>query len=213
MLKLALAEIVGTFIIVFIGTAGMVANDVTGGAVTHYGVCLIWGVAVFLAIITAERIGQGHFNPAVTIASAIKSKLKASTVSVHIISQCVGAILASLVLSIFAPRGSNLGATLPRLDIIYVFLIEVAISFCLLAVIEFTIIKKMTLVKAALIIGVYVFIAAVITGPYTGCAMNPARTLGPALIGGVKEALWLYMVAPVLGMLLVLVTIRPGKSV
>jgi len=72
MLKLALAEIVGTFIIVFFGTASMVVNATTGGGLTDIGVCFMWGAAVFSAIVIAEKIGQGHFNPAVTIADAIK---------------------------------------------------------------------------------------------------------------------------------------------
>jgi aquaporin NIP len=209
MLKTALAEIVGTFIIVFIGTGAMVADTAMAGKLTALGVCLIWGFAVFLAIIVAERIGQGHFNPAVTIVSAIKERFGFSTILLHIFFQCIGAILASIVLSFFAPSGSDLGATVPRLELGYVFLIEVVISFCLLAVIEFTVIKKLSLFKAALIIGIYVFIAAIITGPYTGCSMNPARTLGPFLIGTFKEALWLYITAPILGMLLAYIAFRP----
>lgn len=180
----------------------MVVNATTGGGLSHIGVCFAWGAAVFSAIVIAEKIGQGHFNPAVTIADAIKEKLSFPIIVVHIVFQCIGAIVASLLLSFIAPTGSDLGATVPRLAIGYVFLIEVAISFCLLGVIEYTVIKKLPLVKAAFIIGVYVFIAAIITGPYTGCSMNPARTLGPALIGSYKEALWLYCTAPVIGMLL-----------
>jgi aquaporin Z len=201
MLRLALAEILGTFIIVFFGTASMVVNDTTGGGLGHAGVCFAWGAAVSFAIVFAERIGQGHFNPAVTITDAIKEKLPVSKIIVHILSQCIGAIIASVLLSIFSPANSLLGATLPKLDLVWVFLIEVLISFGLMGVILFTVRKQYSLVSAALLIGGYVVLAAFFAGPYTGASMNPARTLGPAIISGQMAGFWVYMIAPTLGML------------
>src|SRR5512135_927096 len=103
MLKIAIAEILGTFIIVFIGTGAMVADDVTAGAVTHLGVCLLWGLAVVLAIVIAERIAQGHFNPAVSVAAAIKERMPLRLLALRIVSQCFGAIVASLLLHFIVP--------------------------------------------------------------------------------------------------------------
>lgn len=204
MLRIALAEILGTFIIVFLGTGSMILNILTSGAVTDLGVCLIWGFAVFLAIIVAERIGQGHFNPSVTLVVAIKQKLPPIQVSVRIVMQSLGAVGASLLLQTWAPGAKSLGETLPALRLWEVFLIEVAISFALMLTIEFSASKKLGLSAAATLIGAYVFVAAYITGPYTGCSMNPARSFGPAFIGGDLQWMWLYATAPTLGMLLTL---------
>lgn len=210
-IRTSLAEIVGTFILVVIGTGSMMLNEITSGEVTHIGVCAAWGLAVYLAIWFAERIGKGHFNPAVTITVAIKEKMPVAEAGLRMVAQTIGAIVASIVLRHYCPTIKTLGQTLPNLPIVSVFLIEVVISFALMVVIEYTVAKKFTLYMAALAIAVYVCVAAIITGPYTGCSMNPARSLGPALIGGGMEWMWLYTLAPMVGMLLTLPVLKRTK--
>jgi glycerol uptake facilitator-like aquaporin len=179
----------------------MMFDELTHGGVTHLGVCLVWGLAVFLAIVLAERIGQGHFNPAVTIASAIKLNIEPGELLQRTAAQFVGAAAASGVLRLIFPSVNTLGETLPGLPVEWVFLIEVIISFGLMAVIEISLAKKFKLRVAAAVIGGYVFLAAFFAGPYTGASMNPARTLGPAAISHLAPALWVYMIAPVVGMI------------
>jgi aquaporin Z len=199
--RTAAAEILGTFIIVFIGCGSMMLDQMTHGVITHLGVCIIWGIAVFLAIISAERIGQGHFNPAVTIASAIKLPMDPGEILQRIGAQLLGATAASVLLRQLLPTVNTLGETLPNLSLAFVFIIEVVISFGLMAVIEFSLAKKMRLPIAALTIGGYVFLAAFFAGPYTGASMNPARTIGPAAVSHLAPDLWVYIVAPTVGMI------------
>ncbi|HYM20739.1 MAG TPA: aquaporin [Candidatus Kapabacteria bacterium] len=211
--RIVAAEIIGTFIIVFLGTGSIMANEATSGGIAHLGICIIWGFAVFLAIVVAERIGQGHFNPAVTIAVALKEKISASVILLRIASQVIGALAASTLLRYALPTITTLGQTLPNLPVWMVFLIETVISFGLMATIEFSVLKKLKLTNAALIIGGYVALAAFVAGPYTGASMNPARTLGPAIVGGIMPALWLYMIAPSLGMVLAVSIIRQRSEI
>ncbi len=204
MLKTALSEFLGTFIIVFIGTASMIINDTSGGAVTHLGICITWGVAVFLAIYLCEKIAEGHFNPGISIVLAFTNGTTASVFVLRLVSQIAGALIASILLSVIFPTNQSLGGTLPNVALWEVFLIEVAISFALMATVFFVQSKGDTLsiFKVALIIGGYVFVAAYLTGPYTGASMNPARTLGPAIVSGYAPALWLYMITAPIGMFL-----------
>jgi aquaporin Z len=203
MKKYIAAEILGTFIIVFIGTGAIIVNEVTGGNVTHLGVCFLWGFAVALAIMSAGRLAESHFNPAVTIALIIAGKFSAKKSFEHISAQITGALLASIVLYLFFPANTTLGTTLPTVEPWMAAVIEIIISFVLMASIAIT---EMMNVKsrllAALMIGFAVFVAAFFAGPLTGASMNPARSIGPALISGHTEYLVLYLLAPVAGMLL-----------
>ncbi len=204
MLKTAISEILGTFIIVIIGTASIIINDMSGGAVTHFGICICWGVAVFLAIYLCEKIAEGHFNPAVSTVLAITSGTTTPIYILRVVSQLSGAILASVILSLIFPMHPSLGGTLPKLDHWKVFIIEVTISFALMTTVFFVQSKgeKLSVFNVALIIGLYVFVAAYITGPYTGASMNPARTLGPAIVSGYAPSVWLYMITAPIGMFL-----------
>lgn len=203
MRKYIIAEITGTFIIVFVGTGAIVLDEVTTGAVTHFGVCLIWGIAVASAIVYAGRIHESHFNPAVTLALVVAGKFSAKRSVEHIIAQIIGAILASLLLYLLFPKNPTLGATLPSLTIWATVGIEILISFLLMttiAAIDIFKIKHKTL--PAIIIGTVVLLMAYFAGPLTGASMNPARSIGPALISGHTEYLLLYLLAPIGGMML-----------
>ena len=204
MFKTALSEILGTFIIVFIGTASIVINDTSGGAVTHLGICIAWGLAVFLAIFFCEKIAEGHFNPGVSTVLAFTNGTTVPKYILRIFSQVFGALLASFALSLIFPAHPSLGGTLPKLDLWAVFLIEVTISFALMTTVFFVQSKGdiLSIFNVALIIGTYVFVAAYITGPYTGASMNPARTLGPAIVSGYAPSVWLYMITAPIGMFL-----------
>lgn len=203
MRKYIIAEITGTFIIVFVGTGAIVLDEVTTGAVTHFGVCLIWGIAVASAIVYAGRIHESHFNPAVTLALVVAGKFSAKRSVEHIIAQIIGAILASVLLYLLFPKNPTLGATLPSLTIWATVGIEILISFLLMttiAAIDIFKIKHKAL--PAIIIGTVVLLMAYFAGPLTGASMNPARSIGPALISGHTEYLLLYLLAPIVGMML-----------
>ena len=203
MKKYIIAEILGTFIIVFIGTGAMVLDEVTTGAVTHFGVCLIWGIAVACAIFFAGRIHESHYNPAVTLALVVAGKFSAKRSAEHIIAQIVGAILASIVVYLLFPKNNTLGATLPSISVWATVGIEITISFLLMATIAaIEIFKIKHKILPAIIIGSVVLLMAYFAGPLTGSSMNPARSIGPALISGHTEYLLLYLIAPIVGMML-----------
>ncbi|MFI5264235.1 MAG: MIP/aquaporin family protein [Candidatus Kapaibacterium sp.] len=197
------AEILGTFIIVFIGTGAIVLNEVTGGGITHLGVCLLWGFAVALAIISAGRLAESHFNPAVTIALIIAGKFSAKRSFEHIGAQITGALLASILLFLIFPKNATLGATLPTVSPLMAAGIEILISFVLMASVALTeVLNIESRILAAVTIGSSVFIMAYFAGPLTGASMNPARSIAPAIVSGHLENLILYLIAPILGMIL-----------
>jgi aquaporin NIP len=211
--KYLAAEILGTFIIVFIGTGAMVLDEATPGILTHLTVCLIWGAAVAFAILSAGKLAESHFNPAVTLALVLAGKFSAKKSVEHITAQILGAVLASVFLYILFPKNSTLGSTLPEVSPWLAAGIEIAISFFLMSSIAlteiFNIHKK---ALAAFVIGVAVMLLAYFAGPLTGASMNPARSIGPALISGHTEYLWLYLVAPVIGMMLAVPLYRLKKT-
>jgi len=197
------AEILGTFLIVFIGTGAMVLNEVSGGNITHIGVCLLWGFAVALAIVSAGRLAESHFNPAVTIALIIAGKFSAKRSIEHIGAQIIGALLASIFLYLIFPKNATLGSTLPTVSPLMAALIEIVISFVLMASVALTEVMNIkSRILAAMTIGSAVFILAYLAGPLTGASMNPARSIGPAIVSGHLEDLLLYLIAPILGMIL-----------
>jgi aquaporin NIP len=203
MRKNIFAEILGTFIIVFIGTGAMILDEVTTGSLTHFGVCLIWGIAVASAILFAGRIHESHYNPAVTLALVFAGKFSAKKSIEHIIAQISGAIIASVILYLLFPKNSTLGSTLPTVSPWETGFIEIIISFLLMATIAMIdIFKIKNKIMPAVIIGSVVLLMAYFAGPLTGASMNPARSIGPAIISGHTEYLLVYLIAPMLGMLL-----------
>ncbi len=203
MKKYIAAEILGTFLIVFVGTGAIIYNETSSGGLTHLGVCILWGIAVAISIVSAGRIAESHFNPAVTLSLVLAGKFSAKKSIEHIAAQIVGATIASIVLYLIFPKNATLGSTLPTESPWISAVIEIAISFALMASIALTeILQIKSRFYVALIIGFVVFILAYWAGPLTGASMNPARSIGPAIISGHTEYLFLYLLAPIIGMLL-----------
>jgi len=203
MKKYIAAEIIGTFVIVFIGTGAIIFNETSSGTLTHIGVCMLWGIAVALAIISAGRIADSHFNPAVTLSLVLAGKFSAKKSIEHICAQIFGGILASISLFLIFPKNATLGSTLPTASPWVAAMIEIGISFALMASIALIdILNVKSKLSAALIIGGVVFILAYWAGPLTGASMNPARSIAPAIISGHTEYLFLYLLAPIVGMFL-----------
>ncbi len=202
MARRLLAELLGTFALVFAGTAAIVVNDVAGGAVTHVGICLTFGLVVLAMIYALGETSGAHMNPAVTISFWASKRFPLREVPGYILAQCVGALLASLFLRFLFPQHPTLGATLPAGEAMQSFWLEIAQG----AVLMFVILgvstgAKETGAMAGVAIGAVVALQALFAGPISGASMNPARSLGPALVSGHMEHLSLYLTAPVLGML------------
>ncbi len=207
-----ISESIGTFSMVFCGTGAMTINEVTGGDVTHVGIAITWGLIVMAMIYAFGEISGAHFNPAVTIAFACAKKFTWKEVPKYIIAQCIGAIVASAILLFLFPKSEFLGGTIPTVDALRAFILELLLTYFLIVVIiNVSTGSKEIGTMAGIAIGGVVLLEAMFAGPITKASMNPARSLGPALLSGHWEHQWLYFTAPVVGALLAVLTCRLVK--
>lgn len=201
-LKNCTAEAIGTFTLVFAGTGAIMVNDLSQGALTHTGISLTFGLVVMAMIYALGDISGAHLNPAVTLGFWLAGRLPTPVVVPYIGSQCFGAIAASTLLKFSLGPHATLGATLPTGGLLPAFIFEVVLTFCLMFVI-FGVATGASEkgIMAGAAIGATVALCALIGGPISGASMNPARSLGPALLNGQLGVMWLYVLAPLLGVL------------
>jgi MIP family channel proteins len=198
----ALAEGVGTFFLVLIGPGAAMVNAYTNGVIGHAGVALAFAFVVTAMIYAIGHISGAHINPAVTIAFWSAGRFRGRDVGAYVAAQCAGAVLASFALrAILGPVG-QLGATVPVIPVGGAFAVEWLLSFVLMFVIMAVATDdRVADGFAGLAVGLTVGFDAMMGGPLTGASMNPARTLGPALAGGIWSAHWIYWIAPITGMM------------
>ncbi len=195
-----LAEFLGTYAIVFAGTSAIIINQVSSGAITHAGISITFGLIVMSMIYAFGDISGAHFNPAVTIAFSIARKFPVKRIFPFIISQLAGAIAASFTLRLMFPDHILLGATMPAGTEWQSFAMEFILTFFLmLVIINVATGSKEQGMFAGLAIGGVVALEAMFAGPVCGASMNPARSLGPAIVSGHTEHLWIYLTATVIG--------------
>jgi len=196
------AEGLGTFALVAIGPGAVMVGAKTQ-AFGHGGVALAFGLAVTLIVASSGHLGGAHINPAVTIGFWSVRRFPARDLLPYVVAQCGGAIAASALLVWLVGPVGNFGATVPALSTGRSFVVEMGYT----ALLGFVIMgvatdERSSTAVAPFAIGATVYAGALVTGPLTGGSFNPARTLGPAVVGGVWEAHWLYWVAPIFGMAL-----------
>ncbi len=197
------AEAFGTFVLVFAGTGAIVIDGVQGG-VTHVGIALTFGLAVLLMVYTIGEVSGAHINPAVTLGFAAARRFPLGSVVLYIASQCIGALLASiLMLLLFGQESTHLGTNHPAGPPWQSFVLEVILTFFLMTVIlSVTTGAKEKGITAGIAIGGTIALDALFAGRLTGASMNPARSLAPALVSGDLKDLWIYLLAPIVGALL-----------
>ncbi len=199
-IKKIFAEMVGTFALVFAGCGAIMTNAVSEGAVTHVGVSAAFGLVVMVMIMATGHISGAHFNPAVTLAFAAIGRFPWREVPGYIAGQCAAAVLASLALRMLIGPAASMGATLPKVAELQAVGLEGVLTFFLMFVITAVATDdRAEGGMAAIAIGGTVALDALFGGPLTGASMNPARSLGPALISGELQGLWIYFVGPILG--------------
>ncbi|MFK7769646.1 MAG: MIP/aquaporin family protein [Mariniblastus sp.] len=213
-----LAELVGTYCLVFAGTGAIVINDIYG-SVSHLGIGLTFGLVVMAMIYSLGDLSGAHINPAVTIAFWVAKRFEGILVLPYIMSQMFGAILASLTIRFLFADHETLGSTLP---IAGAWGQSFMLEFILTAILMFVILRvssgsRETGMMAGTAIGATVALEAILAGPVSGASMNPARSLGPAIVSLNLDHVWIYIVATTLGACFAVVLdwlmrITPGET-
>lgn len=198
-MRAALAELVGTFALVFAG-CGAIMVDAKTHQLGHVGVAISFGLAIMVMIYAVGHISGAHFNPSVTFAFALTRHFPWSRVVVFWAAQLAGALSAAAVLRGSLGDVAHVGATLPSGSAGQAFLWEAILTFLLMFVIMAVATDTRAVGEAAAIaIGATVGLDAMFGGPITGASMNPARSLGPAIVSGDLGSAWLYVAAPLAG--------------
>jgi aquaporin NIP len=194
------AEAFGTFALVFAGTGAIVIDDVSGGAVTHVGIAVTFGLIVLAMIYAIGDVSGCHLNPAVTVGFFAARRFEGRMVVPYIAAQCAGALFASMTLRLLFPTSVTLGATEPSGGAVQSFVMEFLLTLLLIFVIlSVSVGAKEKGLLAGVAIGAVITLEALFAGPISGASMNPARSLGPALLSMRLDHLWIYLVAPVAG--------------
>jgi aquaporin Z len=194
------AEAIGTFALVFAGTGAIVVNALSGGAVTHVGVALTFGLVVLAMIYAVGEVSGAHLNPAVTLGFFVAGRLPGRRVVPYVLSQLAGALAASGLIRAMFGVTAHLGATAPAGTAGQSFVMEVVLTGLLMFVILCVATgSKEQGLMAGIAIGATVGLEAMFAGPVSGASMNPARSLAPAVVSGQVEHLWVYIVAPLVG--------------
>jgi aquaporin Z len=210
-LRKYLAELIGTFVLVLMGCGSAV---IAGSHIGYLGIAFAFGLSVLVMVYTIGRISGCHINPAITVGMLVAGKIKGNDAIFYIVFQCIGAIIAAAVLLAIAsgnpdyslainglgqngyglgsPGGYSLGAGL---------IAEIVLTLIFLLVVFGATAKNAPAGFAGLAIGLSLTLIHLVGIPITGTSVNPARSIGPALLVGGRALgqLWLFIVAPIIG--------------
>ena len=191
------AEFVGTFARIFIGAGAGALN--AGGLV---GVALAHGFVIVGMAYAYGHISGTHINPAVTIGLWVGGQIEAARAIAYIVTQLVAGVAAALLLNwVLGTQAGGLGATQLAADVSPArgLLLEIVLTFFLVNTIYNAAVSGKAGNLAGVAIGLTLAFCILMGGPLTGASMNPARTLGPALVSGNTANLWVYFVGPAIG--------------
>ncbi len=201
--KKAFAEAIGTFALVFCGTGSIIIDQVSGGAVTHVGIAITFGLIILAMIYALGDISGAHLNPAVSIAFVAANRIDSDDAIIYVLFQFAGAFLASLTLKFMFPQIHNLGVTMPAGSDMQSFVLETILTFFLMFVIlNVSSGSKEKGITAGIAVSAVVGLEAMFAGPISGASMNPARSIAPAIVSGNLDYIyhqWIYLTAPFLG--------------
>jgi aquaporin Z len=197
------SELLGTFFLVLVAAGGGMVNARFGGhAIAQSALVVAPALMVMAIILFMGAVSGAHLNPAVSIAFALRGNFPWRRVPLYIVAQLVGAVLATLALWALIGRHGSAGLTLPGSGIstVTAMLWEVLLTAGLVSVILGTASGAQQLGPlAALGVGGYIALAGLWGAPVSGASMNPARSLGPALVLGDWTSWWAYLLGPVIG--------------
>jgi aquaporin NIP len=193
------AEFVGTFALVFAG-CGAIMVDAKTQALGQVGVALTFGLVIMAMVYAVGHISGAHLNPAVSLAFVLSRHFPWTRLFGYWSAQLLGALAAAAMLRASLGDIADVGATLPSGSQLQSFLWELVLTFFLMFVVMAVATDTRAVGEAAAIaIGGTIGLNAMFGGPISGASMNPARSIGPAFVSGELHALWLYIVAPLIG--------------
>ena len=201
LLRRAAAEGFGAFALVFAGCGAIIAEAEHPGSLGVVGIALVFGLIVMAMVYATGHLSGAHLNPAVTLAFTLTRHLPRTEALAYVAAQVLGALAAALLLAAVWPsQPADLGTTLPTVGVGSAFAYELVLTaFLMFVIMAVATDTRAAGAGAAIAIGGTVGLDALFGGPVTGASMNPARSLGPALVSGELTDLWLYLLAPALG--------------
>jgi len=201
LIRRAAAEGLGVFALVFAGCGAIVAEAEHPGTLGTVGIALVFGLIVMAMVYATGHLSGAHLNPAVTLAFVATRHLPRAEALAYIAAQLAGALLAAgLLAAIWPSEPAALGTTVPTVGVGSAFAYEVVLTaFLMFVIMAVATDTRAVGAGAAIAIGGTVGLDALFGGPITGASMNPARSLGPALLTGELHDLWLYLAAPLVG--------------
>ncbi|PRQ25057.1 putative major intrinsic protein [Rosa chinensis] len=196
-----IAEVLGTYFMILTGCGSVVVNLNTENTVSFPGIAIVWGLVVMVLIYSVGHISGAHFNPAVTIAFATTKRFPWKQVPPYIAAQVLGSTFASGTLRLlFNKHQDHFVGTSPSGTPLQSLVIEFIITFYLMFVVSGVATDNRAIGElAGLAVGSTVLLNVLFAGPISGASMNPARSLGPAIVSNHYKNLWIYIVSPILG--------------
>ncbi len=204
-IKALVAEFIGTLTLIFIGVGAIAGNHLNGGATGLTGIAIAHGLAIAVMVTATAATSGGHLNPAVTAGLWAAKKINNENAIGYIIAQCLGGIAGAILAKICIPAAAlaavgmgtpSIGKAIsPGMALIT----ETILTFFLVFSVYGTAVDRRAPKMGGLFIGLTVTLDILMGGPISGAAMNPARHLGPALLGGGMEYIWLYWLGPISG--------------
>lgn len=200
-MKALIGEFLGVFALCFVGIFAI--NNAGAGATNLTGVALAHGLAITVLVAAFAAISGAHFNPAVTLAMLLTKRIDVKGFIGYVIAQILGgavaAMIASIILGVAAVAGGTpaLGEGVTSTNAL---ICEIVGTFLLVTVIFGSAVDKRNSGQAPMYIGLVIVAVILAVGPISGAALNPARYIGPAIVGGAfGPNAWIWFVGPLLG--------------
>jgi aquaporin NIP len=201
LLRRATAEGIGVLTLVFAGCGAIITEAQHPGSLGNVGIGLVFGLVIMAMVYATGHLSGAHLNPAVTLAFAMTRHMPRGEAVAYIGGQLLGAVAgAGLLAAVWPSDPASLGVTMPSVGVGSALVYEAALTaFLMFVIMAVATDTRAVGAGAAIAIGGTVGLDALFGGPITGASMNPARSIGPALVSGELHSLWIYIVGPVVG--------------
>ena len=200
LVKKCMAEFIGTFALIFFGCGSMIIYELNPSLISPDSIPIIFGLVIAVMIYVFGHISGAHFNPAVSIIFYLNKSIKTKELYAYMTVQIIGAIGASLAHKFFFGDNHSFGMTINRLTTTQGFLFEILITiFLIFTIMSVSTIKTSSKSIIGFSIGGIVAICSFIAGPFTGASMNPARSIGPAVLASNLNGIIIYIIGPIIG--------------